>query len=275
MSAGKRAAEAPEAVELPPVVNGEIATVTGGRVLSKQTRAPALYTEASLLADMENAGKFVDDPAYRKVLKRTSGLGTSATQASIIEGLKTDGLMRVDKRNLVATEKGRQLIGWLPPEACSVARTAQWETELALIEKTGDSAKFLAGIVSDVRQTVAALKSKAPPPALSSPPSGAKAAGRSAASADGKQFADGSPTPKMLAWATDLAQRAGIKLPAKVSTSFEACRKFIDKQMEGAPPSEKALSFADAIAKRRNIKVPAATLKSASKLSAWIKENNQ
>lgn len=152
------AATPAEETLLPLVRNGEMATVLKVSVLEKKTRPPAPYTEATLLADMEGAAKFVEDAAYKKTLKRTTGLGTPATQASIIEGLKTSGLIYADKKHILATDKGVALINWLPPECYDIVRTARWETELALIEKTGADQAFLAAMRDDTRRIVATLK---------------------------------------------------------------------------------------------------------------------
>lgn len=257
---------ASEEVELPVVRDGELATVLRGEVLDKLTRAPALYTEATLLADMEHASKFVDDPSFRKALRRTSGLGTPATQAATIEGLKHDGLIELEKRSIRPTEKGRLLIQWLPPETYSIERTARWETELSLIEKTGDSAPFMAEVRAEVQRTVAALRTLPAPPPLSS------AAAEPARSSG--EFMSGAPSDKMRELAEKIEKRTGRPLPPEVLTSFQACRKFLDEHASAmSAPSPKALDFADTIAKRKGVKVPPAALKDASKLSDWINKN--
>lgn len=253
---------------LPPVKDGELALVTGVAVLSKATRPPAPYTEASLLADMENAGKFVEDANYRKVLKRTAGLGTPATQASIIEGLKRDGLVQLEKRELWPTEKAETLISWLPEEAYSVVRTAQWETELSLIEQTGEGDAFIRKLSSEVRDLVGRLRGAPAAPPLKNAPAPVSGGGEGAPRAAG-----GKPTEKMVALARDMGGRAGKRIPKAIETDFEACRAFIDELMKNPPPSEKALAFADAIAKRKGVEVPKSARKTATALSAWIDAN--
>lgn len=258
----------PEETILPVIKNGEHARVRKVKVLEKKTRPPVPYTEATLLADMEGAAKFVDDPAYKKVLKRTTGLGTPATQASIIEGLKASGLLYAEKKHILASDKGIALIDWLPSDCYDVVRTAKWETELALIEKTGEDFHFLAAMRSDTARIVELLKAKGP---MANVPESVAAAAASNTST--RTDASGPPTEKMLSYAESLATRLGVKLPKDVKTDFVACRKFIDEHANEAPPSPKAVAYAESIAKAKKLELPEPTKRSAKKLSAWIEQH--
>lgn len=252
----EKPAKAEAEVVLPPVEDGEMATVASARVLSKKTRPPAAYTEATLLASMEHAAEFIDNPAYRKVLRRTSGLGTPATQAATIEGLKDAGLIEVlNKKELWPTEKGERLIDWLPEDTYSIERTAMWENELAMIETSGDDGAFMSAVISEVDRMVGVLRGKAAP----------------ATRAEGAHD-DGPPTEKMLAVAKKICQEQKIRMPAGVKTSFQKCRDFLDTHISSAP-SEKAVQFAQSIAVRKGIAVPHEVLLSRSGLSKWIDEN--
>ncbi|MCF8567941.1 DNA topoisomerase 3 [Alicyclobacillus tolerans] len=103
-------------------------------VLSKQTKPPFFFTEASLLSAMEHAGKQVDDDTLAEAMKER-GLGTPATRSSIIEKLKKDGYIRVDKKKLLSTEKGRTLIQAIRvPVLKSPELTGEWEFKLKQIE---------------------------------------------------------------------------------------------------------------------------------------------
>lgn len=265
-----KAADAQKEVVLPVVKNGEHVRVRKVSIVEKATRAPAPYTEATLLADMEGAAKFVDDAAFKKVLKRTTGLGTPATQASIIEGLKDSGLIKEDKKHLLPTEKGVALIEWLPPECYDVARTARWETELALIEKTGEDFHFLTSMRSDTARIVNTLKEKPP---MSVIPAGAARPSSGKPSSGGSGGGGGVPTEKMVALATSLAEKLKVKLPKGLKSDFVVCRKFIDDHINVTPPSDKALAFAESIAARKKITIPDDVRSSAKKLSAWLDEN--
>ena len=68
---------------LPPLQKGDIASIAGGSVETKQTKPPSPYTEATLLTAMEYAGKFIEDEELRETMGKLS-LGTPATRASII-----------------------------------------------------------------------------------------------------------------------------------------------------------------------------------------------
>lgn len=254
--------------KLPPVKNGEMATIQSISVVGKETQPPKRYTEALILEDMQNAGKFMDDPELKKTLKRTSGLGTGATRAGIIETLKNHGYIEVTKENhIVSTPTGRELIKYVPPSLYDIARTAYWEAAFDLIELKGGRTVFEKNLVEEITKLIGDLKAKGP--LSSSPNPHVKGDSRMATNA---------PTPKMLDFAKKVAERKGIKLPADVSTSFDACKKFLDEHATpsngGAyPPSEKQLSFAKSIAEKKGLEIPADALAEGKKLSAWIDEN--
>jgi DNA topoisomerase-3 len=104
----------------------------------KETKAPPRYTEATLLAAMEGAGRFVEDEELREILKE-SGIGTPATRASIIERLIEVGYVEREGKTLFPTPKGMELINLVENipilELASPQLTGEWEKKLALIEK--------------------------------------------------------------------------------------------------------------------------------------------
>jgi DNA topoisomerase-3 len=104
-------------------------------MLGKQTMPKPLYTEATLLAAMENAGNEAEDGQPHEK-KAVTGIGTPATRAGIIETLFRRGYMERDKRNLLPTEKGLQLYREVKNMQIANARlTVEWESKLAQIEK--------------------------------------------------------------------------------------------------------------------------------------------
>lgn len=107
----------------------EVETKTG------KTTPPKPYTEASLIADMRSIAKYVTDEKLKAVLKETSGIGTAATQAGIIETLKQRKMIELVKRNLVSTEFGREVIKKIPPALTDPGVTASWEDALDGIAK--------------------------------------------------------------------------------------------------------------------------------------------
>jgi hypothetical protein len=161
-----------------------------------------------------------------------------------------------------------------PPGVClsllyHVVRTARWETELALIEKTGEDFHFLQAMRTDTARIVGLLKLRGP---MSTIPASVAATASTVGSGGGAD-PSGPPTEKMLSYAESLAVRLAVKLPKEVKTDFVACRKFIDEHANEAPPSPKALAYADSIAKAKGVALPEAARKSAKKLSAWIDSN--
>ena len=100
-----------------------------------ETKPPPHYTENTLLAAMETAGKLVEEEELKVALKER-GLGTPATRAAIIETLLTRDYIRRDKKNLVATDLGRYLIALVrDPRLKSAELTGDWEARLRRIEQ--------------------------------------------------------------------------------------------------------------------------------------------
>jgi DNA topoisomerase III len=143
---------------LPKLEQGERVETRSVESLRKETQPPRRYTEASLLAAMETAGKTIEDVELREAMK-DSGIGTPATRASIIERLIDVGYMERDARALIATEKGIQVIRLLGSHPLTSAElTGDWERRLALIEQGEDSRPaFMGDIAKFATETVAEL----------------------------------------------------------------------------------------------------------------------
>jgi len=121
---------------LPKLAKGDAVDVTGIEPEGKMTKAPAQYTEATILAAMETAGKIVEDEDLADALKER-GLGTPATRAGIIETILARGYAERQKKNLVATIKGIQVIQTvtaLHPDLASPELTGEWEKRLRDME---------------------------------------------------------------------------------------------------------------------------------------------
>lgn len=147
---------------LPPIANGDTGRVTKAVLDAKKTKPPARFTEATLLRAMENVASFVDDPAAKRTLKDTSGIGTPATRANVIETLKTRAYIVVKKKQLSPTEIAFTLIDSLrkvAPDYANPVMTARWEDVLEEISKGKNIVKpFVDGIAQAVRKDVEALK---------------------------------------------------------------------------------------------------------------------
>ncbi len=131
--------------QLPSLSQGMTLPVRDCRVDQGKTKPPARYTEATLLTAMENPSGQIGDSKLRNVLEQTSGLGTPATRADIIEKLfDTFYVERVGKE-LRPTSKGRQLVKIAPADLTSAELTAKWEQRLqAIAAGREDSRKFIA-----------------------------------------------------------------------------------------------------------------------------------
>ena len=147
--------EAPPEQRLPRLEQGERATIEALSSARKETKPPRRYSDASLLAAMETAGKLVDDDELREAMK-DSGIGTPATRAAIIERLIAVGYLERDARALVATEKGLNVIRLLNHHALtSPGLTGSWEHRLGKIERGEDSRKqFMTDIAGFASETV-------------------------------------------------------------------------------------------------------------------------
>lgn len=141
---------------------GEDATIAAIDSEQKETKPPARYTEATLLAAMESAGKFTDDEELREAM-REKGLGTPATRAGIIEKLVHEKYIVRDMRNLKAMPKADSLIRLLSAlkvdSLTKPALTGEWERKLRQIEKAEiPAAAFMREINELTVAIVAAAK---------------------------------------------------------------------------------------------------------------------
>jgi len=121
---------------LAPVADGETVKNEDVTAVALATKPPARYTEATLLAAMESAGKRVEDEELREAMSER-GLGTPATRAGVIEGLIAETYLRREGRELVPTAKTRQLMTLLNgldvTELTSPELTGEWEHKLQQI----------------------------------------------------------------------------------------------------------------------------------------------
>lgn len=121
----------------------------------KMTTPPKHYTEASLLRAMETAGKLVDNEELREAMK-ANGIGRPSSRAGIIETLFKRHYIRRERKSLVATPTGIQLIGTIHERLLtSVELTGIWEKKLRDIERRRyDAARFIAELKQQVTQIV-------------------------------------------------------------------------------------------------------------------------
>mgnify|MGYP000249225579 FL=1 len=125
----------------------------------KETQPPKYYTEADLLRAMETAGKQVEDEELRDLMKE-NGIGRPSTRAGIIETLLKRGYIRKDKKRLVATATGVELIDTIQNDLLKSAElTGQWEKKLRMIEEgTYNVSDFMEELKVMVNELVHVVK---------------------------------------------------------------------------------------------------------------------
>lgn len=139
---------------LPTFVKGESGPHTP-TLTEKWTTPPKYYTEATLLRAMETAGKFVDDETLRAALKE-NGIGRPSSRAGIIETLFKRHYIRRERKNLIATATGIELIDIIHEELLkSCELTGIWEKKLRDIEhKKYEAADFINELKQQVTEIV-------------------------------------------------------------------------------------------------------------------------
>ena len=142
-----------EDVVLPDLNVGDVLEIKDKEIKEKYTTPPKHFTEDTLLKAMEIAG---NDALQKGIEVERRGLGTPATRAGIIENLISKDFIERDKKNLIATKKGKALIDIVEDNFKSAKTTAKWEMDLSDIAlgKASNEA-FLSGIETEIKETVA------------------------------------------------------------------------------------------------------------------------
>ncbi len=149
---------------LPEFTKGQAILFGEGKILEGKTKPPLPFTEATLLAAMENPAKYMEskDQSLKKTLDETGGLGTVATRADIIEKLFHSFMIEKKDQYIHLTSKGRQVLELAPKGLTSPKLTAQWEQQLADIAKGNARKKdfeaqirsYTAEIVKDIAASI-------------------------------------------------------------------------------------------------------------------------
>ena len=148
---------------LPALVVGQQLTCIAATVLEKQTRPPAAFTDASLLAAMTGISRFVKDDKIRSILRETDGLGTEATRAGIIELLFKRGYLVRQGKQIHATATGKALVAALPEQAVLPDMTARWEAALnAICQRQQSYLAFMQPLQAELAQLIAQAASNVP-----------------------------------------------------------------------------------------------------------------
>ena len=136
---------------LPNLTEGEVLSLVNADITEHKTKPKPLYTEATLLSAMENAGKEVEDAESKKAMAEC-GIGTPATRANIIETLILRDYICREKKSIIPTEKGLAVYEIVKDKKIANAEmTGSWELALAAIEAGKmPSERFSQGINSYV-----------------------------------------------------------------------------------------------------------------------------
>lgn len=255
---GDEADDEGEETELPPLTDGSPTRLHDPVVEAKQTQPPPRYNEGSLISAMQEAWRFVDDPTLRERLKEAKGIGTPATRAEVLEGLKRQAFLHLSGKHIVPTDAGLALYALLAqtaPVLVDPGTTAQWETRLDAVNAGETDAQTVIDELSEAagRLIDDMVRAAAAGQRLTGGPSG------------------GAPTPKMVALAKKIAKERKLKLPKDTVGSFDALKQWLDAQLGTASgPSDKQVAFAQRIARATGVALPPETLASGKELRAWI-----
>src|SRR5712672_1355120 len=211
-----------EAQLLPPLRNGETAQLHDPKIENKETRPPPRYNEGTLIEAMQNAWRFVDDEVLQDRLKEAKGIGTPATRAEIIGGLKKQGFLIAQGKNIVPTETGLSLFGVLEqadPALVDPGVTAQLE---CLLDDVLIGKHEMVGAIDAVCDVAQRIISKLKEGATTGGPPLLGAAVN--CDAGGRP-----PTQAMKRFADRIARQKGIRPPPGYKTSISICRKFLSE----------------------------------------------
>jgi DNA topoisomerase-3 len=264
-----------EAQLLPSLHDGETAQLQDPKIEAKETRPPPRYNEGALIEAMQNAWRFVDDEVLRERLKEAKGIGTPATRAEIIGGLKKQGFLIAQGKNIVPTETGLSLFGVLKhadPALVDPGLTAQLECLLDDVVVGKQEMVSAIDAVCDVAQRIIGKLTE-----------GATAGGPALLGAVGNGAATYPPTPAMKRFAESLGRQKGIKPPLGYKTSISICRKFLSehapKKANGEaagtpkPVSTAQMLYAKKIAQKKGLIIPDEAKANSAAISAWINSN--
>jgi DNA topoisomerase-3 len=249
---------------LPPLTDGEAATLREPRVEAKRTVAPPRYNEGTLIDAMQNAWRFVEAPAMRERLKEAKGIGTPATRAEIIKGLKRQMLLAADGKLVVPTPAGLQLFELLrgaAPQLVDPGTTAVWEMRLddvvvgkanfrGVIDEISAEADRLIRVLRAHNGTTVDLSQ--PPPSVNKGKRARKP------SDDGESRAlrrEAKPRRKKADSTSNGSSSQGRR-----ETSDKAPPSYRDSReapaRSSAPPTPKMVAFAQRLAKDKDAKLP-------------------
>jgi DNA topoisomerase-3 len=224
---------------LPSLKNGETARLRDALVEDKETRPPSRYNEGTLIEAMQNAWRFVADQVLQERLKEAKGIGTPATRAEIIRGLKAQDFLIADGKHIVPTERGLALFAVLEqadPALVDPGVTAQMER---LLDEVLIGQQEMVGAIDAVCAQASRIIGRLQ--------EGATTTGASLPGVAKARGADRPPTSTMKRLVDRLAQQQGLPPARGYTASSAACRAFLDQH---APKKDEVQATAQANAKQ-------------------------
>ena len=217
---------------LPPLRDGETARLRDPEIEDKETRPPPRYREGTLIEAMQNAWRFVEDDALSERLREAKGIGTPATRAEIITGLKKQGFLTAQGKNIVPTDRGLALFGVLKradPALVDPGVTAELE---CLLDDVLTGRQEMMGAIDAVCDSARRIIGRL----------GERGADGEAVmlGKDDRSGGDRPPTAKMRKFAASIAKSKGIKPPAGYTKSAALCRAFLDEHAPRRNPGQEA-----------------------------------
>ncbi|MGH1484227.1 MAG: DNA topoisomerase [Geminicoccales bacterium] len=207
---------------LPALRNGETTELQNPNIENKETRPPPRYNEGTLIQAMQNAWRYIEDEALRDRLKEAKGIGTPATRADIISGLKKQAFLTAEGKTIVPTDTGLALFGVLQkadPDLVDPGVTAQLE---CLLDDVVVGKQEMVGAIDAVCNVASRMIGRIK--------EGGAAGGPSLLGAAADRSSDERPpTPAMKRFVVSLARQKGIKPPRGYTKSGSVCRSFLDQ----------------------------------------------
>jgi len=242
---------------LPNLTNGETATLTDPKIEAKKTQPPPRYSEGTLVEAMQNAWRFVEDIELRERLKEAKGIGTPATRAEIIKGLKAQNLLMADGKFVIPTPAGLQIFELLrgaAPSLVDPATTATWEMQLdEIVSGRSDFRVVIDGIASMAEELIGVLQKHQGSTVDLGFSAASKGRGRR------KQWSKRG-TGKSASGAKPPRRRQASKLDRSTTTRVakQSGRSSNgDTKSNGSAPTSKMVAYAKSLAGQKNVDLPA------------------
>ena len=217
---------------LPRLRDAEPARLRDPEIEDKETRPPPRYREGTLIEAMQNAWRFVADEAHRERLREAKGIGTPATRAEIITGLKKQGFLTAQGKNIVPTDQGLALFDVLKRADSALVDPGVTAELECLLDDVLTGRQEMMGAIDAVCDSARRIIGR-----LGERSGDGEAVVLGETSGGG---GDRAPTAKMRKFAASIAKSKGIRPPAGYTKSTALCRAFLDEHAPRRNPGREA-----------------------------------